>query len=1089
MKKIAIFLSILLFMGTMAFAQTKSLSGTVTSAEDNLPIPGVSVSVKGTTLGTVTNIDGVYELKVPENAKTLVFSFVGMKTAEVEIGSANKLDAVLDPDVLGLDEVVVTALGITREKKTLPYASQDVSAEELNIAGESNIKSAIAGKVAGVQIVGQAGSKLGEAGKIRIRGAVSLTSDSDPLYVIDGIPTTDPNSIDMDNVASINVLKGPNATALYGQRAEYGVIMITSKKASTKGFSVEINSNTTFDKVSYLPKYQNLYGGGYDGDAEWTVFDYAGGGVFGLPMPEEFAPLDGQRYIFDGYADESWGPKFDGEPYIAWYNWWPESPYYGQTAIYEAQPNNIKDFYDTGITTKNSISVSGVGENYSGRLSFTNLDQNGIMPYSTYKKNTVSGVFDFSATEKLSVGVTFNLSNSVVNGDFDDGYSNQTTGSFNAWFNRNLDINKMKELRNLTTTNGYHASWNWWGPDMAMWAQPRWTQLTEKPAFWYNPYFWLENYIDEKTNLRLLGDIHATYKINENFEVSANASTNIRNYKRHYELPYIISNSADLANYNTWNNGFGNRKQTEIENNYNAMVTYKEQFGDFDLEAVVGTSYRTNSYDRFYAEMEIDSKTQGLVLPDVFTYSNTKLPVTANTRVWNKKVLSAFARFSLGYRDMVFVDGTFRNDWSSALPDGKNGYGYPSIGSSFIFSELMKDQSILSFGKVRAGWAQVGNDLDAMLINQVYPLSTSPYLGNPQMYTNVRMVDPNIEPALNTSVEAGLDLKFLKNRVGVSFTYFNEVREKEIIPITLTSGTGYTEYLTNAGKSKRTGVEIVVDGTPVQTKDFVWNITVNYGTSNPTIEELPAGLNSMEAPGGFDDWQYVIMTHELDNKWGQLRGRAIKIDKATGKQVINSETGTYAYETGQYLGSVLPDFTGGVVNSFTLFNMVNVSAGIDFQKGGKFFSLSEMWMDRTGLSEQSAATNDKGNNVRDAVEEGGGVHVVGVDESGNAYDEYVDGYTYFSQFDANTIASPYVHNADYVKLRDLSVTFNLPKKWLNSTFINSASVGFVGRNLWMISLAKDNVHGWDPSELSQTYGENSQLPGTRSYGFNVNLTF
>ncbi len=1082
MKKIALFLSILFFMGTMVVnGQTKALTGKVTSADDDSPIPGVSVSVKGTTLGTITSIDGIFELKVPEDAKILVLSFVGMKTTEVQIGTSSTYDVALESDVLGLDEVVVTALGITREKKTLSYAAQDVGSEQLNMTGDNNIKNAIAGKVAGVQIVGQAGSKLGESGKIRIRGAISLTSDADPLYVIDGIPTSDPNSIDMGNVESVNVLKGPNATALYGQRAEYGVIMITSKRAKAGGISVEVNSNTTFDKVAYIPNYQNSYGQGYDGADEWTTIDYADG-FWGGDYDPMWEAFDGRRFISNGYADESWGPAFDGEDYTPWYAIWKDSPYYGQTAKWEARPDNIKNFYDTGVTLKNSFAISGAGDGYTARLAYTNLDQTGIIPASDFKRNTISGNFDFDATDKLSVGVNFSFYNQTVNGDFDDGYSNQTTGSFNAWFARDVDVSKMRELKNLQTDGGYSASWNVWGPQYSSYFG------TEKPAFWFNPYWYLDNYTNEKKTMRLLGDIHATYNINENLNVKANMSTNVRNYSRFYSVNYNIKNSAEPSLYNTWSDGFGNRKDQSVENNYNGMVNYNNEFGDFSLEATAGASLRTNSYDRFLADMPTGSKTQGLVLPDVFTYSNAKLPVTAETYKDNKKVVSAYARFSVGYRDMLFVDGTYRQDWSSALPSAKNGYGYPSIGTSFIFTELIEDQSILSFGKVRAGWAQVGNDLAALLINQVYPLSGSPYNGNPQMYTNNQVVDPNIKPALNTSFEVGFDTKFLKNRAGLSVTYFNEVREDEIIPVTLSSATGRTSYLTNAGKSKRTGIEVILDGTPVKTKDFVWDITVNYGTSNPTIESLPGGLTSMNAPGGSDDWAFVSVTHELGSKWGQLRGRAIRTDD-NGNKVINRESGAFEYETGQYLGSVLPDFTGGVINSFTLFNLVNVNAGIDFQKGGNFFSLSEMWMDYTGLAERTAEVNDKGSNVRDAVEDGGGVHVIGVDETGAAYDDYVDSYTYFTQFNSNTIASEFVHDASYIKLRDVSVTFNLPKKWLSSTFLNTASVGFVGRNLWLISVSKDNVHGWDPSELSQTYGENAQLPGTKSYGFNVKLTF
>jgi len=286
MKKIALFLSILLFMGTLITnAQTKVLTGTVTSTEDGSSIPGVSVAVKGSTLGTITNIDGEFDLMVPDDAKTLVFSFIGMKNYEVEVGSQTNFNIKMETDVFGIDEVVVTALGITREKKTLSYAAQNVDGEQLNISGDANIKNAIAGKVAGVQIVGQAGSKLGSSGKIRIRGAISLTSDADPLYVIDGIPTSDPNAVDMYNVESVNVLKGPNATALYGQRAEYGVIMITTKKAKKGGISVEVNSNTTFETVAYLPNYQDLYGQGYD-QGEWTTLNYADG-FAGRSYPEE----------------------------------------------------------------------------------------------------------------------------------------------------------------------------------------------------------------------------------------------------------------------------------------------------------------------------------------------------------------------------------------------------------------------------------------------------------------------------------------------------------------------------------------------------------------------------------------------------------------------------------------------------------------------------------------------------------------------------------------------------------------------------------------------------------------------------------
>ena len=1083
MKRFVFVLSLLLFVGfSVLQGQGVQVTGNVTGADDGAALPGVSVVVRGTTIGAVTDFEGNYSITAPDASATLMFSFVGMLTQEVLLNGQTTVDVVLEISTTRLDEVVVTALGISRDKKSLGYSQQEVKAEDVNITSDINLKSAIAGKVAGVQIVGQAGSKLDQSGRIRIRGAISMTSDSDPLYVVDGIPTTNPNVVDMENVKTISVLKGPNATALYGQRAEYGVILITTKNSAAQGISVELNSNTTFQKVAYLPNYQNLYGGGYDGDDEWDVMDFAAGNYRGQPYAPEFEVFDGMRSIWDGYADESWGPRFDGEPYVAWYNIWPDSPYYGQQATWEAQPDNIKDFYNTGVTLKNSVAISGGDEKFNARVTYSNLDVKGIIPESYLKGNNVSANVSYKASKRLSINGNMNWSNSQVQGDFDDSYSNQTSGSFNSWFNRNLEMDKMRELVDLQTTNGYHASWNYWGFQYG-------TRFgSENGAFWYNPYYYLKHYKDVKDRNYFIGKVNATYKVTDHLEVSADMSTNTYNYKRYFEFPFALGHSAEPWLYNEWaSGGFGNEKTLQAENNYSAMVKYANQFGEIDLQAFIGGNIRMNNYDQFRANMNIGDGNTGLVIPDVFTYSNAILPVTANTYKWNKEVRSIYASASVGYKRMVYLDLTARNDWSSALPSDNNSYLYPSVGASFIFSELIQS-SALSFAKIRAGWAQIGSDVGALSLNPVYPLSGSPYFGLPQMYTNAQALDPNISPAKNTSIEAGLDVSVLENRLGLSFTYFNETRENEIIPVAMSTATGYTSYLTNAGKSQRSGIELTLNATPVRSKTVTWDIYLNFGTVNSVILELPGDLESMAAPGGNDNWGFVYMTHELDNNWGQLRGRTIATDD-NGNYIINP-TGTYAYETGHYYGSVLPDFTGGILNSLGFFNnLINLSASIDFQKGGLFYSLSEMWGNYSGLMEETAAINGNGVNVREDPADGGGVLVTGVLENGEAFDEYVDSYTYFTQFQSNTIPTPFIHDASYVKLRELSLSVNLPQAWIQNTFIKGASIGFVGRNLWMIAVSKDNIHGWDPSELSQTYGENAQLPGTRSYGFNVKLTF
>jgi TonB-linked SusC/RagA family outer membrane protein len=1076
---------LLVLVVQISFAQEKTVSGTV--SDKTGPLPGVSVLIEGTTTGTETDFDGKYSIKA-KIGDVLSFRFLGYKPVSKKVGAANTINLTMEEDSNVLDEVVVTALGMKREAKTLSYATQTVKGDDLNLTQATNMKTALAGKVAGVQIVGQAGSKLGSSGKIRIRGAISLTQDNDPLYVVDGVPT-DPNNVDMDNVATLNVLKGPNATALYGQRADSGVIVITTKSGENGAMGVDITSSTTFQNVAYLPKYQNSYGGGYEGDASFGTFNYNGGaGPYGAYDPA-YAPLNGARHLVwdNNYADESWGPKFDNQPYAPWYSWFPgttenPNPYYGKLASYAAQPNNIKDFYDTGVLKKNIVSIYGGSENFHARVSFTDVNQTGITPYTSLKKQYFSTKFDYNVSDKFNVAVNFNFTTSDVLGDFSDGYGNQTTGAFNAWFNRNLDMGIMRELKDLQTPDGYSASWNWWGPNYSTLGGG-----FKKAAFWFNPYTFQERYKKTNRNEDLVGSFNGTYKINDHFTATATASRTQNNYKYRFELPYSISYSSAPDLYNSWSNSFGVYNRTTYENNFSASLNYKNDFGDFDVEAFVGGNLRYNGYDRLSAQMDAGAKTGGLIIPDLFIFSNAGIIPTPQTYTYRKKVNSMYGKVSVGYKSFLYLDATYRKDWSSALPANNNGYGYPSIGTSFIFTNLMENKGILSFGKFRAGWAQVGNDVGAMAIVPTYPTSGKPYNGLSLMYTSTTLIDPNIKPALNSSLEAGVDLKFINNRFGFSATYYKENRKDEIIPVSITSATGTSSYLTNAGETERSGLELTFDGAVVKSNDFNWNATLNWATNKTSVVSLPAGLTEMTAPGGGAAFGFVTMTHQLGNKWGQLKGAGYKRD-ASGNKIINAN-GTYAVEQGLYLGSVLPDFTGGLINSIS-YKGFTLNAAIDFQKGGKFFSLSEMWGNYTGVMEATAAMNDKGNNVREDVSAGGGVRVTGVDASGGAVDMYVPAKRYFAQWYSNRLAEPFIHDATFIKLREVSLSYKLPKDIFgNQNVVKDVMISLVGRNLGLLYVAKDNFNNWDPSELANTYGESGQLPGTRSFGMNLKITF
>lgn len=1083
----------------VSFSQEKTVSGVVTD-QLGMSIPGVNVTISKGTKSTQTDMDGKFKIDA-EKGQILVFTFTGMKT--IQQPATNGMVVKMVETAVELEAVVVTALGVKKDVKKVTHAVQQITAEKLNITQAVDVKAALAGKIAGVQINGQAGSKLGSTGKIRLRGALSLSADKDPLYVLDGV-YVDANSVDMENIANISVLKGANATALYGQRAEFGVILMTSKKGSKK-LSVEISSAMVFDKVAYTPKYQNQYGQGYDGDASFGSFDFAANADY-LP---EWSVFQGKRYLVgeNNYADESWGPKFDGQDYIPWYSWWKGSSYYGSTAKYVAQNNNIKDFFDVGVTRKNSIAVSGGSDKYSARFSYSNLNQNGITPNTEIMRHYINSSFSAQLTDKFNVDAFVNVTAGNILGEFDDSYGNQTTGSFNSWFGRDLDVSKLKELRNLETPDGYHASWNWWGPDY---------YATEggdfkKPAFWYNSYTYLERYEFRQKPTDISINISPSYKFNNNLSAKFSYSRSQNIYDRKYTFPYSLSKSAGTSLYNDWQNAFGVYHRGRVESNYELKINYKKSVNNFSTDGFVGGSILKTNYNRSSTEINPNTDVGGLLIPDVYQFSNASITPTTNTFEFTKDVRSIFLTNTFGFKDILYVDGTIRNDWNSALttkdpvtrtPINKNGYLTWSTGVSFVFDKLL-NLDFLNSGKLRGGIARLGGDIDATATDQVLQI-TRPYLGsNPATFNSNIVVDPALKAPENTNKEIGLDLKMFKNRFGLSLTYYNETRKDDILEISTPTSSLYSKILTNAGESNRSGLELSLDATILKNtaSDFEWNLAFNYAKNKTEVKSIGRGLTATQFistnsdfanANGADDFAFVSIVHEEGKEWGQIKGNGIKRD-TNGNPILNA-SGLFTIESGKYLGSVLPNFTGGFINTFKYKNL-NLTASFDFQSGGKFFSLSEMWGNSSGLLEATAALNDRGANVRDTPYnalapvdgENGGVHVKGVDAAGGVVDTYVDAHSYFSQFFGNKLAEPFVHDASYFKLRDINLSYTFSGKLFKNQ-IQSLTIGVVGRNLLLISVSDDNIHSWDPSELSGNYGESGQLPGTRSFGLNVKLT-
>ncbi|MBK7869904.1 MAG: SusC/RagA family TonB-linked outer membrane protein [Saprospiraceae bacterium] len=919
-------------------------------------------------------------------------------------------------------------------------------------------------KLQGVQVRSQASMALGRDAAIRIRGAGSL-QDKQPLYVIDGTPTQS-NDINLDDVESISVLKGPSATALYGQRGDAGVVVITTKKGEKrKGLGIEVNQSFFVDRMYILPEYQNEYAGG--GESELIQFAWQNG------MPEEWKVLDGKFY-HDYSDDASWGPRLDGQQYIPWYAWYPDSPYFGKTEPLVANPDNIRDFYETGSTSNTNVNLSQAGEGYSTRFSMTNQNVQGLIPNTSLNKYILSTQSSVDVGKYFTAGANITFTTQETNAENADNYATASSGNFNQWFHRHLDMNKIRELSGLRSPEGYLASWNHNNPSAYL-TSPR---NFYAGNYWYNQFDYFNNtqYVNERE--RLVGDLNLTFKLNDNFKIAGylrrnQVNTNWNN-KRFYDLE---TGGTQTGEFNRIEIG-----QTKaIEDNYEILATYFDRFGDLSVEANAGGNVRSESFSQ-----NSGNSNNGLVVPDLFTMANSRNPASFNDFRSGKKVNSLYSLGSFGYKETVYLEWSARNDWSSALPKDANSYFYPSFGASFVFSELTANiLPILSYGKLRGSWAQVGSDLPAYQLDLAYTLQAQQFSGNPLMATPNLLIDPNIRPSLSSAYEGGLDLRFFQNKLGLSFTYFKEDKEDEIVDVAVTPASGFTTKKVNAGKISRDGIELALDATPVSAGSFEWNIGVNFSKVNSEIIELAPGVNAIVQEGGtFGTTSGVQLVHAAGERWGQLRGGAYKM--VNGQRVVDAN-GRYVAEPNSYLGSVLPDWTGGMFNSLTYKNFV-FNFNVDFQKGGNYFSLSDHWGVFSGLMARTAGLNDKGNPVRDAVADGGGVHIVAVTAEGTPVDRYVDAFTYFHDFRSRRIAEEHVYDLSFIKLREVSLGYRIPVNKVNALnkWLQNATISIVARNPWLV-YAKNR--DFDPSEISNSYGENGQYPGSRSIGFNLKLGF
>ncbi len=1058
MKKIILLFAVFACGLLSVWGQTRELTGTVTSTEDRNTIPGVSVSVRGTSLGTITDINGKFGIRVPENAASLVFSFVGMKTVQIPVTNEAVYDVVLETETFGVNEVVVTALGMSKETRTVGYATTEVSGEEIAASQTVNPMNALQGKVAGIQITTAPGP--GSTQNVFIRGASSFANNQ-PLYVVDGVPLVNQqnqtgtalnyqadfgsgiNAINPDNIVEMTVLKGAAATALYGSRAANGVILITTKTGKNTGGKMLItyDGSLTLSRVGRLPERQSLFGQGWSG----------------------MRALD---------ENGNWGAPYDGKDRI-WGNVVENSQL---VKPYQFLEDRVRDFYDIGLSYKNAVSASGGNETTRYFISFSQNNVDGVIPTDkdSYTRYTITsnGSHKSDKLEILSsVNYAYEETSSVPSGQ-------GTTVFRSLWeIPEDISIVDMKDYKSK-----YYNLDNYFTP------------------YGINPYYSLNENGAEQVKNKFFGKVELNYNILRNLKLTYRFSGDVENSTTEAWIAKIeFTPGSPNDGSSTANPGsYEITKRSRYEYSHDALLTFNKDLNeDLSLSALVGTNFNQRGFD------DVKGYINSLDVPGYYHLKNSLTDPLSEQSREKRRLAGIFASVDLGYKNYAFLSATARNDWSSTLPKNKNTFFYPGVTGSFVFSDFLKERSVdmkpLSFGKLRLAYGWTGNDADPYQIYPVFVSAFSDIPGYPDLddltfplhgvhswEISNQLGNPNLEPEITKEIEAGLDVRFFNNRIGLDLALYRKKTEGLITTLPIDPSSGYTSQITNLGDVENKGIELTFTATPLKIKDFTWNLSYNFTTNKNKVLELPGGEVSID---GFGDATIVAVKGEELGLFKTYVPRTVELD-GEQKLVVDGNGNVMKSADLQVIKnrSVNEDFQMGLTNTFR-WKGFTLSGTLDLHNGGYIYSYTKAYMHWTGSAIESVMNERQPFVVPHSV----------VQNSDGSYSENTTPVTY------NTLHEFYGDNGafeseayniidrSFLKLRELSLSYKVPGKVTEKFNIQDIRLSVVASNILLWTPA-DNQY-IDPetttfgNDLAARFGEFGANPTNQTYTFGLSITF